>query len=1016
MEHTLSGASTSRRGSKRDNGDGKTVLSTSNKNKRSRRNRNTNNAPLASVLDATSVISVAQFSTRRLPELHELWKLHQDCISRNTATKSDRATQQDSNWCDDGLKRLLSQGGKSHSMRHLRRRTKSHQPKRRHRRHQGELAQKIGDEEGGGESNDKPQQHQEKVTAPRRSRRKPKNLQLYHRGWWNAAGEASSTFSETKSERQWWLETHIWHAKRFHMSDLFGSGSNNILSPESNKQDSETTANNNGAPKDANHTIQRMPHWVIPVVHTNRGTRAALRLVKDSHNNTPKHDVEGPTIGIPGPGCTLQDRTYMFQPLIRIGDGFRGVSVEDRIKMIQSILKRVGIHFSTASNTEGVAVSAPSPAVVILGRQAMDVVVHEIDSYPRRCIGPGRLFFDWNECLDDNKTIEVCALLSVHPSIQREVQDLIYQEQQDMIAEDELSLSDNGNAARKQEHEIELKSAWACLSLRGVNASKVVFDGLQAALLPGTSSCPMTPLKQKQQSTTFPVHALQSSTKNAHHLIPHLSIMPVEIEFYNMTNGDTVCASQIERGGSSNDTGLASLYQRAPHLASTESRTSPDLETTFNIINDFGTDKSLWDGLFNDGDDGKNKEDLLVVDECSAVDNAKKRAQCYLISVSPYQNDLQRAELDANAGVSGWDILCPAEYAKPIFLTLEHYGAAVIGLAEEAALSLEADPPLPCFPRDYPDTRQGQLYWISTQKAANDSIITKERHADWSVVRHFLEGGTGRIRAMPKNGRARKEQRITKTDSDPAAKPVQIEQNKTTVTWSNVFANDDDEISESNDLVVVRGAAFGLPFSQALTFSFAAGEEEEPQHSKNRQDDEPLQEQGQASRGSQKRRRRLSRVRQMGNVDLATIKQKLKGHAELCTHLSSSLSLPALLFCRIRVCGKGTMSPGDLILITNLSTGEMKVPLMSSQKVPNNLLSIGHVTASTFSQNRGYIHGTGIVRAESLLSAAGVELRSKSSSNIRAAKGSKVTFEVKVLVGEKGNSRTLREAMIALIF
>lgn len=90
----------------------------------------------------------------------------------------------------------------------------------------------------------------------------------------------------------------------------------------------------------------------------------------------------------------------------------------------------------------------------------------------------------------------------------------------------------------------------------------------------------------------------------------------------------------------------------------------------------------------------------------------------------------------ANAGVVGVDIFCQLSHAKDLFISLIIKGGACpIGAAEETYLSIECDPPLPVFPRDFPDTEQGKIYWENSSEF-------------WNNLRRYWEGGTGRVRAQ----------------------------------------------------------------------------------------------------------------------------------------------------------------------------------------------------------------------------------------------------------------------------
>lgn len=93
-----------------------------------------------------------------------------------------------------------------------------------------------------------------------------------------------------------------------------------------------------------------------------------------------------------------------------------------------------------------------------------------------------------------------------------------------------------------------------------------------------------------------------------------------------------------------------------------------------------------------------------------------------------------------NEGVCGVDVIvgCPATDA--FFLSLVKVGGAcAIGITESVALRLACEPPLQVFPREYPDTLHGQLYW----KGGTAKVGVQQ---DWACIRWHYEGGVGRIR------------------------------------------------------------------------------------------------------------------------------------------------------------------------------------------------------------------------------------------------------------------------------
>ena len=222
-----------------------------------------------------------------------------------------------------------------------------------------------------------------------------------------------------------------------------------------------------------------------------------------------------------------------------------------------------------------------------------------------------------------------------------------------------------------------------------------------------------------------------------------------------------------------------------------------------------------------------------------------------------------------NAAMCGSDILCHPSDARSIFQVLTVAGKACsIGVIEESLASLESEPPLPVFPRDYPDTEVGQQYW------SGDS-------SEWQLLRQSLEQGWGRLRIKK-----------DKTEKLQA------------VCWSHISTLPENASSSDVAPVVVRGI-FGKPFVDAL-----AGCGHLP----------PTQE-------TTKRTRRPRRpVRpESTSVQLSRLtSEEGLAHENQCESLLASLSLPALVRCHVRMEGKGTVEPCGRIFVSMCDLEEQK--------------------------------------------------------------------------------------------
>jgi len=273
--------------------------------------------------------------------------------------------------------------------------------------------------------------------------------------------------------------------------------------------------------------------------------------------------------------------------------------------------------------------------------------------------------------------------------------------------------------------------------------------------------------------------------------------------------------------------------------------------------------------------------------------------------------------LPCNNGVNGFDLMCHPDAARALFVRLVvQGGACAIGLAEEMHVHLEASPPVPFFPRDFPDTRQGSLYWRSIGDEDGDGIYTNGEGAgkssNYCLLRSVLECGTGRIARSLKQ---------------PASRPG--------VDWTSLVDND----SGSKETVVVRGS-FGKPFLDTLvsgTAGYLVGASK-------------------PDNNARKKRRRRSHA-SVTSPPLS--REDAKTHEQLCNTLLRSLSLPALLLCQVIVAGKGTVLPGSCLFEHRRDEeGE-------TEEAP----PLGYVTMGVFSPSRGTNHGLALCGATRLLRA-----------------------------------------------
>lgn len=210
-----------------------------------------------------------------------------------------------------------------------------------------------------------------------------------------------------------------------------------------------------------------------------------------------------------------------------------------------------------------------------------------------------------------------------------------------------------------------------------------------------------------------------------------------------------------------------------------------------------------------------------------------------------------------NSSVCGFDLICyPGRFAADLFVALiVKGGACPFGVVDHAHLCLEATPPIPVFPRDYPDTLAGTGYWSSNGTAHSN------------IHRSYLEGGVGRLGQL-----------MSSSESEP-------------VDWSNFV--DLNAGARVSDVAVVRGE-FGRPFVQLIGSGARIATHKQELNSR--------------------RNRRRSRARDSELQPPPLSWEEAARHQESCCSLMQSLSLPALVLCDVRLSKKGSMDPGARIV------------------------------------------------------------------------------------------------------
>ena len=736
---------------------------------------------LPKFLDAESNVTASRFGARRLPEMKKMWQ----SVLQSSEVNHDDAV-------------YYKSGGCKVSKRHLRRRTGSHNRKRRHRFPSGKIESDEVNTDGdksspssenmsSGVSAHATENGTDNLAKSRRARRKPQLLRAKHSQWKksntnrtngnSAADGISASENSQPTATSQWLETHLWHSKRFHMSP----------------------------------PLSIYNHWRLPLGHTNRGSRAGLRLAKT------KSTIQDATWTIAGRSIILQ---------------IKNKSSDDLLDIVESMCGGNRMH------------SAPFllDEKVILGLQAAYGLVYELGcNFPLGVVGPASFIFVKN---GEVSFVRICADGSIIDKVEDIASEIVNEFKEDNI---ECLLS---------------TEATALIRVRGVEATKVI-----------TRSLSMRSLRQNMDWTKM------SEKSNLHTSLPHRTMLKVQFE------------SEQKHSFNEDDAIIHSSSIDIEYLHTIQER------------------------------DVEEKNYMLKSPQLGGND---------IILISQMPNSMEGEDTSPNCVVSGWDIICPPALVSPIFRALNHIGGAcAIGYVEDSCNRMEAEPPLPVWPRDFPDTEVGREYWTG-------------RHDEWNVLRYCIEEGFagGRIKTGLKRmlSKCNEEHADAKQSNITTGMP-----NIRDIDWEGIESSDalEESVDERKTIVLVRGG-FMTPFIQALN-GFG-------QHYINTISDEKNQ--------TRRRPRRKVQANNRSIVLPPIGEDLLEEHNKFCATLLNSLSLPALLRCHLVVEGKGTLRPGMTIACKDVD-GE------SAESESKQIL--GYVGAGGFSQTRGNFHGVGIVSSKVFL-------------------------------------------------
>jgi Ribonucleases P/MRP protein subunit POP1 len=918
---------------------------TSSRNRKRRRDSSDGRRSLgrpgaSSFLDATGAVSVSTFGSRRLPELERLYSEVVDNKRKTTVAT-------------DVLRPYLSGGGKT-SSRHLRRRTTSVRTRKHFHRYP-----QLRD---GGEDNQQEKSPPTWQGISRKSKRKKQSqLKGQHLLWLRrrrrrqqeqlSSQSQSNTMETMKSEPtnnddDWksdsvvvhWLTTHLWHTKRCHIhNNLWG--------------------------------------WNIPMMHTNRGPRAALRLSKSG------------TIH-----CLLRDVSWENQPVMYIqvrclsssmareqGKFSNDSTTDPSVLMVQHLLQNLG-RISPHLVSSSLQSDKRRMASFVHGYCMLDCFMYQLDQFPNLGIGP----VSWR-ILNVPKASSTVIEVRCHPSLQSSVthclKDLIDAANTTVVSEslmgsfEWIQVDDDSTA-------LGLHEAKICFRLYGTIANRILNEISDLEMIDDHDTA--TPQLREQSSRALEFIRRAAVENNSSK---------------EKTNVETVSENLLYHG---------MIIRAKLTIKNPQTTHQPSYNTC--IVDD-------------DDDESKQEDDK----KSSSSQPSSMSSHVMLVYRSPRPLDCE-----VNRAMSGWDIYCCGGdssddgtsnakvedgFVHWLWMKLVLKNCCVIGMVEDVHLKLECEPPIPIFPRDAVDTLSSHHYWVGgTSFAAQTPDDGKKSKSldDWSMIRHLLEDGWGRVRMHVTPSRAEFQQRVD------FQRLVGLDDRRTVLNEHEQSEDDVDVTGNvpftQKDPIVVRGD-FLIPFLEALNSCGRL-----PRNSSQAED--PVK--AAPTHRRHRKHRKGSCEKACVNAEKLS-KQERESAAAQCNHLLSSLSLPAVLLVHIRSIGKGTIDPG--MSIYSCSRGGHKSRSGGNDDDDNKSDGhgeggdycsqlLGRITAGSFSPSRGVCHGIGIISAARLLNIlSSCNHLTPAGMVVRVLNGTK-SLQLAVMVGKKTSTDckgSLHPACLSLI-
>jgi len=834
-------------------------------------------------------LSAAQFTARRLPEIKSLWRSFLQ--QQPEETNSDHHDYE-----DEGL--YYQSGGKKISNRHLRRRTGSHCRKTHHRFPQGmkpttpTMERKI--------------QHVQRKrngallqTFPcRKTKRKRSTLRTVHLHWqqqnetkdeMNTTRDILPSLSESTTKThtimKHWLATHLWHTKRFHMSPPL---------------------------------LQAYGGFCIPICHNNRDSQAILRLIRENDKCT----IQDATWTMGGVGIVLEEIRIPTESKEDMVPGFGQEETQQQQKQYSlsliSILQRFCGYEDPSFLTD---------IDFLTGNRMGYSMIYAVDSFPKGVICPGAFLITATVQRNNQTTsTDLFEPFGIQP---RNSEQYLKSQVQIFVPTNVIPIVQ------------AMIQQLCCTSISGLEC-QVTTDGITESIGMSEPEKPMFIKGKNEVDVTRTRHETQprcnsyrcfiqkgcallqirgnSASSIMQNIFPSLPLMN-----RNLHNSDILIASE-----EAYDTNLHhGTVIRGINTRSLQLETPTSTQGSHEIVEENGSYFSPM--KINMGQQGNQNEHHNSV-------QGDTNDFITLIWQNPNENTATSMDRSCNVGCRGWDILCSPTLASKLFYKLNtNEGACAIGLVEYATLLMEADPPLPLWPRDYADTHTGKEYWSGLYK-------------EWNLIRYSLDAGLkgGRIHT----GVRRHIKDIRESTTVNKSTPMPFTENsvvsnhlfQAAINWdrlltqSCVVVDDDDD---SNSLLLRKNSTATL--NNILIMFHCHGQMSDDSKQINSC-------------------RRLRRPRKQPHHPLffppLSKGQKLSLR-KACSTALKKMSLTALVRCCIVTESKG-------ILMSNQTICQYQIEEPVSGCRPDNVV-LGFVTAGIFSPSRGREFGMGLVSSRKLV-------------------------------------------------